>query len=417
MMAVLIRFYLIILCVLMLKAGIAQPAADSLAVMQRLMDAGFENLSVTIRGDTVWALAENRRYRYDPRGYAELAEAVMPLLGAHQVLGVVMLRRGVPAGQFTINRTTWDQGRRGDLPPEVFAGKIVVTTTMDKQVARLVRSRPERTSWNKIDLVVYPQVKIQLGNFDDPFKSQFNLAPSVELQFMRGMQFMAQVIVPLQNDLEPDGNTVRPGIVALSHTIRLPSDLYLMVSGGYFTRDRYGLNSEMMKAFFNGRLLFGVTAGVTGYAGLREGRWQYSEVDLVTFFGDAAYRWAKYDLTLRAGAGRFSDGGYGWRADLFRQFGEVTIGFFALESEGFLNGGFTFRVPLPPGRYSTRGAARIRPQDYFGYEYRAKGLSGAGKFFSSGTTLPELFYHIRPDFLQREMAGEFIQRYAKSEKK
>ncbi len=412
-----VRLFLICLFFSVWLAGIARPEADSLAVMQRLAEGGFENLSVTARGDTVWVLAENRRYRYDPRGYASLTETVMPLLKENEVLGVVMLRRGIPSGQYIISKATWEKGRRGDVPTESFAESIVVTTAIDKQVARLARKGLLRTSWNKIDLVIYPQVKIQLGNLDDPFKSQFNLAPSVELQFMRGMHFMAQVIVPLQNDMEPGGNTVRPGIVALSQTVRLPHNLYMMVSGGYFTRDRYGLNSEMLKSFFNGRLLLGLTAGVTGYAALKEERWQYSEVDLITFFGDAAYRWTKFDLTLRAGAGRFVDGGYGWRADMFRQFGEVTVGFYALQTEGFLNGGFTFRLPLPPGRYSTRGTLRVRPEDYFEYEYRAKGLSGAGKFFSSGTTLTELFYHFQPGFLQSEMAGKFIQQHTKIEKK
>lgn len=416
-MAGTIRLLLICLFFSVLAAGHAQPEADSLAVIQRLTDGGFENLSVTVRGDTVWVLAENRRYRFDPRGYATLAGLVMPMLKEYQVLGVVMLRRGIPSGQFTISKTTWEKGRRGDIPEKSFAGSIMVTTAMDKKVARLARTGLQRTAWNKIDLVIYPQVKIQLGNLDDPFKSQFNLAPAVELQFMRGMHFMAQVIVPLQNDLEPGGNTVRPGIVALSQTVRLPNDHYVMVSGGYFTRDRYGINAEWMKSLFNGRVLLGLTSGVTGYAGLREGRMQYGEVDLVTFFGDAAYRWSKYDLTIRAGAGRFVDGGYGWRADMSRQFREVTIGFFALQTEGFLNGGFTFRIPLPPGRYGTKGTFRVRPEDYFDYEYRAKGLSGAGKYFSSGTTLTELFYHIQPGFLQSEIAGEFIQQYMKSEKK
>ena len=180
-----------------------------------------------------------------------------------------------------------------------------------------------------------------------------------------------------------------------------------MASAGYFTRNRYGFNGEARKFFLNGKIAVGFTGGVTGYAELIDKQWTYSAIDLFTWFADASYRWAKYDLMLKGGYGRFLDGNTGWRFDAARQFREFSIGFFALKTNGFLNGGFYFAVPLPPGRYSTKHAVRIRPESYFSYEYRARGLSEAGHTFSTGSSIMELMYNINPDFMMHS-AGNIL---------
>jgi hypothetical protein len=265
--------------------------------------------------------------------------------------------------------------------------------------------------------VIYPQIKLQLGNFDDPFESQFNIAPAVEISFLRGMNLMAQVIIPLQNDFGTAGNSVRPGIISLSQIIRFPKNFFWMVSAGYFTRNRYGFNGEVRKFLMNGKIALGFTGGITGYAALIDKQWAYTGIDRFTWFADASYRWAKFDLTLKAGYGGFIDGKTGWRVDVSRQFREVSIGFFALETDGFLNGGFNFSIPLPPRRYGTKHVARIRPESYFSWEYRAKGLSESGRFFSTGSDLTKVFQQINPDYMQKQISGKLYGNMQFFEKK
>lgn len=363
----------------------AQLRDSSLVALSR---QGFENIAVADHGDTLVVTFENRRYRFDPTGCSNLAKSLAPLVADSLVISSILLKHGIPVMKFCI--------------PEK-GGEAIVQTLPSRYRFRPSGSRMSQSSLNRPELVIYPQVKIQLGNLDDPFKSQFNIAPALEMDIARGLHVMAQVIVPLQNDLEPHGNSVRPGILSISQFVRLPANIYSLFSVGYFTRDRYGLNSEFRRYFANGKVFLGCSAGVTGYAEFYEKSWHYSSIDRFTWFVDAGFIWSKYDLTLQGGYGRFTDGSTGWRADLFRQFREVTIGFFALNADGFLNGGFTFRVPIPPRKYNTRHRFRVRPSSYFTYEYRAKGLSDSGKFFYTGQSLADLFHNINPGFLQHHM--------------
>lgn len=378
----------IVLVLLLLPAWIPAKAQLRDSAIVALSGLGFENITVTDRGDTLVVSFENRRYRFDPAGCASLAKSLVPLAPDSVVISAILLRQGIPVVGFYTGKGGSEAKvqtlpRRFRLPP--------------------AEGRLNNSSLNKPELVIYPQVKIQLGNFDDPFKSQFNIAPALEMDIARGLHVMAQVIVPLQNDLEPHGNSVRPGILSISQFVRLPGNIFSLFSVGYFTRNRYGLNSEFRKYFLNGKVFLGCSAGVTGYAEFYDKSWEYSAVDRFTWFADAGFVWSKYDLTLQGGGGRFTDGSAGWRADIFRQFREVTIGFFALNADGFLNGGFTLRIPLPPGKYSTRHRFRVRPSSYFTYEYRAKGLSDSGKFFYTGSSLADLFHNINPGFLQHQM--------------
>jgi hypothetical protein len=349
---------------------------------------GFENITVKDEGDTLLVGFENRRYRFDPAGCAAMVKSLKLTVPYSVVVKAILLKQGIPVMEFYT----------GGKYPEV-----KVKTLPPRFRFRSAQRRISNSSLNKPELVIYPQVKMQLGNFDDPFKSQFNLAPALEMDIARGLHVMAQVIIPLQNDLEPHGNSLRPGIISISQFVRLPANVYSILSIGYFTRNRYGLNSEFRKYLANGKFFLGCMAGVTGYAEFYEKTWHYSAVDRFTWFLDAGFIWSEYDLTLQSGYGRFTDGSAGWRADIFRQFREVTIGFFALNADGFLNGGFIFRISIPPGRYITRHRFRVRPSSYFSYEYRARGLSDSGKFFYTGSSLADLFHNINPGFLQHHM--------------
>jgi hypothetical protein len=390
---------------------------DRAEIEGALRHEGFENLQVLLQDDTLWVTAENRRYRYDPKGYARLIDIVEPHIDHGITLAVAVLKRGVPLAWVAVRHDSVQVS--GDTTRVIPAGFRTISSGLrvPGYVARASRSVLLNPVWNKFDLVVYPQVKLQLGNFDDPFQSQFNIVPSLEVSFVRGMHVMAQVIIPLQNDLEPNGNSVRPGILSISQLMKLPLGIYGLASAGYFTRNRYGLNAELRRFFVNGKWYAGFTGGMTGYAAFVDRSWEYGDIDLFTWFADAGFRWSRYDLTLQAGFGRFTDGNNGWRADIFRQFGEVTIGVFALQTAGFSNGGFYFRVPLPPRKYSTKGFARIRPAPDFPYEYRARGLSDAGRMFSTGQSLENLFHNISPDFLKSQIEREWHLNKEKSEKK
>ena len=54
---------------------------------------------------------------------------------------------------------------------------------------------------------------------------------------------------------------------------------------------------------------------------------------------------------------------------MVRHFGECTVGVYAMYTEGHVNGGFNFAIPLPGRKYNRWKGMRIKPADYFTYEY------------------------------------------------
>ena len=386
----------------------ADSIPDVKAIETALVNKGYENITIFTQADTLFVGAENRLYRWDPRAYADMIRLIMPFTGRNATVCLAVLLRGIPMVLITLPKRIWVDGMNGIPARDTLSSLMQTSLNISRIQQKQFRKTGSNASFNKIDLVVYPQVKIQLGNLDDPFKSQFNIAPAFEITFLRGMSLMAQVIIPLQNDLEIHGNSVRPGLITLSQTIRLPHNFFSVVTAGYFTRNRYGFNAEVRKFFLNGKITLGFNGGLTGYAELIDQQWNYTGINLFSWFADAAYRWARYDLTIKAGYGNFLNGGSGWRMDVYRQFREITIGFFALETAGFLNGGFYFRIPLPPGRYSTKHAVRIRPESYFSWEYRARGMSEAGRAYSTGNSFSDLFNNLNPDYLKQNVINELL---------
>ena len=195
---------------------------------------------------------------------------------------------------------------------------------------------------------------------------------------------MAQLIVPLHNELRRSESRVRPGLVVINQLWRLPWNTFLSVSGGYFMPYRYGLDLRVATYLLRGRLALLGSLGRTGYAFAEGHVLYYSDLDRTTYLASAWYRLRYADLSFGLTAGRFLYGDLGWRWDILRRFGEFRLGFFALLTELGRNGGFTLAVPLPQKKYSRPQGFRFRLARSFDWEYRYRGLRNPGKTYRTG---------------------------------
>jgi hypothetical protein len=379
-------------------------------ISAQIVAKGYENVTVNRRNDTLFIGLENRVWRFEPRAVAEILKVVMPAIDSNAVVAITLLHTGIPVTTVIVGRKRYESLVAGRLQATGFADSVVAV--LSDRAYRNSREylHPVNPSFNKLDIVVIPQLKFQFGNFIHPLELQFNVAPAVQISFLKGMSFTAQVIFPIYNNIigDPEGNTIRPGVVLLSQTFRLPYQFFTTVNAGYFTRNRYGINGDVYKFLFNGKMAVHATIGYTGQMQVLEGKFAYTNLNAFTWFCDASWRFSKYDLTVRAGYGRFIDHDQGWRVDIGRQFGEVSIGFFAMQTGGVMNGGFNFIVPLPPRKYGTRNRIRIRPASYVPWEYRAKGLPSYGRTFSSGQGTEQLIQDMNPDFIRTQLGKQIL---------
>jgi len=390
--------------------GQAGSLTDGENVARRIVGAGYENVRIARSGDTLYASLENRVWRYEARGAAEALKLLMPMTDSAGVVSLTLLRMGIPATTLVVPRKQFEQLKAGIVTKTGFADSIAVLISDQSYKRRLAGVRRINPSFNRFDVVVFPQLKFQFGNFVHPLELQFNIAPAVKITFFKGLSFTGQVIFPVYNNLigDPEGNTIRPGLIVVSQVFRLPHNFFTTVSAGYFTRDRYGINGEVRKLFLNGRLGVNLSMGYTGQMQLLEGKFTYWPMDAFTWFGDLSWRFARYDLTLRGGYGRFIDGDKGWRFDVRRQFGEVSIGLFAMQTGGITNGGFNFVVPLPPRKLGTKNRIRLRPAPYVPWEYRAKGLPAYGRTFNTGSGTEEFLFDLNPDQIRTQLGKQLL---------
>jgi hypothetical protein len=174
---------------------------------------------------------------------------------------------------------------------------------------------------------------------------------------------------------------------------------------GYFTQQRYGFDLEIKKYLINGKASLGANAGYTGHASYLKGAWYYSSIDVLTTLVDAEYRVSQFDLMMRATYGKFLYQDRGGRLDIFRQFGELDIGFFVSKTQIGTNGGFNFAIPIFPPKYMPTGSLRIRPAPYFPWEYRYWGIwegGASGYRYKTGNRLDDFMKRINPDYVKNQ---------------
>jgi hypothetical protein len=377
--------------------------ADSLK--SQLIQKGFENVAVVLADRQIIVTYENRIYRHEVRGIQEVLRLVLPLAKETMAIILIPQNRKIPLGAITVpvnGRQTLSNGHSSN---DDFASAMHVAFDVDS-IWRKIKAIPQAnsSSW-KFEIVVHPQFKAQFGNYDDPVKSQANLAPEISAFFLKGMSLSAQLIIPLQNELEQEGNDWRPGLLTLNQTFRLPRNYFLSATMGYFTQQRYGFDLEIKKYFINGKASLGANVGYTGYASYLKGAWYYSTIDVLTTLIDAEYRVAPFDLIMRATYGKFLYQDRGGRLDILRQFGEVDIGFFVSKTQIGTNGGFNFAIPIFPPKYLPTGSLRIRPAPYFPWEYRYWGIweSGASGYrYKTGNRLGDFMKRIIPDYVKNQ---------------
>ena len=390
--------------------GQTRAAISSEGIGRDITKNGYENVRVNQRNDTMFIGLENRVWRWESRALAEILKIVMPGTDSAGVISITLLNTGIPVSTVIVSRKQYDNLISGRLPAAIFADSIVAKLSDHEYRTSIRHLSRMNSSFFKFEVVVSPQLKMQFGNFVHPLEIQFNVAPAVHVVFAKGMSLTAQVIFPVYSNLigDPEANTVRPGLIVLNQSFRLPFQIFTSVSAGYFSRNRYGLSGDARKFWFNGKLGVGATLGYTGQMQLLEGLFTYTPVDVFTWFCDASWRFARYDLTIQAGYGGFIGHDQGWRADVVRRFGEVSIGFFAMQTDGVMNGGFNFIVPLPPRKYGTKNRIRIRPASYVPWEYRAKGLPSYGRTFTTGNGTDELMFNLNPDEIRKQLGKQIL---------
>ncbi len=317
------------------------------------------------------------------------------------------LNRETPIVAVMIPLEHWMKFSNGEIDGESLSEVIEISFNTD-EVWWIVESRQKSNDRTlKLDLVVYPIVKSELDEYNDPYKFQFSLAPALETSFGRGSLLRLQYLIPViyrDFSVEPPQDKFRPGLMNLNHTVRLPQSFFLSTSFGFFTGMRYGIDLEVRKYLLNGMLSLGINSGLTGESRFYQGSYDMTVLDALTYFIDADFRIPVYNLSLAARYGKYINEDSGYRFDAKRQFGEFDVGFFVERSSSetiggtLTTGGFYFSVPLWPADYSSPGSLRFRPSEHFSWEYNATHfIFFHQKTYMTGNEINHFLKRLQPD--------------------
>lgn len=368
--------------------SLARPAlADADLVTRALTSRGFANVAAVVEGERVFVTFENTRYRDLRRGLREVAAQLLPAIGAGGELVLVPSVDGVPLGT-----ATYAAGARPAAPAEEDSAALHPLTSLSLSglPSALLASPQASSSYGRLDVVVHPWFEASFGDFDEPVRSRTGVAPEVRVALRRGLRLSAQVLFTLQDDLPTGESRVRPGLLTLSQTVRLPRNVFLHATAGAFTPNRYGADVQARAWSPSGRWFAGAELAQTGLASYARDNWQLSRTADRTALVEAGWRDLRHGLTVQATAGAFLGDQQGIRLDVVRQFGEVDLGWFVVASVEGKNGGAMLRIPLGVPKHPAPRALRLRAADAFRWEYRYYGFVPGGRRFRTGNTSEEL---------------------------
>ncbi|MFL5384947.1 MAG: YjbH domain-containing protein [Longimicrobiaceae bacterium] len=358
---------------------------------------GFANVAAVLDGQRLFVAFENTLYRDERRALRQAAELVWPELDAGQELVLVATDRAIPlvalryATPGGMDSSTLTRGSAVPSP------QPTASLDVSDLPPALLHAPVARPSFGRFDVAVHPWLEAVFGDGDNPVASRTGLAPELRVALRHGLSVSAQTLITLQDDVPTGESRVRPALVTLNQTVRLPRNVFVSATLGTFTPDRYGLDLEGRAYSLDGRWSVGAEIGRTGGVAYGREGWTRTPMQSRTLLADAAWWSPRYDVRVQAMAGTFLDTERGVRLELVRRFGEVEIGWFVTRSEAGGTGGAVLQVPLLPARYAALGPARLRAADAFHWEYRYRDFVPVGRRYRTGNRLEDLVGRFHPD--------------------
>lgn len=357
-----------------------QPAGRSVAeaAEQTLLSLGMEEIRVA-QTDSVCTIAfEDNIYRGTYRGLAAVIEALRSLSETEQAAAyeLVVLDDRIPRLLLTLPRQT---------------AALEVSYDTDEAMRRLKGKERRNKMAGRIDVVLYPELFLQNSWLDKLYGVAVNISPAIQMDLWKGAVLTGQVVLPVYTNMTDFRKYIRPGVITLRQEFRLPGGVSGRLTAGNFTGNRMGVDAGLRYQPARGRWLVGANVGLTGSSTCYGGEWVVSTWRRVSGSVWGRYNEPHYGLQIDLAAVRLVYGDMGARLDCRRHFGEVTVGVYGLFTDGEMNGGFHFALPIPGTKRGKRRAVRFRLPEYFAHEYRAR---HGGSY---GDELLGYSYEVRPD--------------------
>ncbi|GHB63036.1 hypothetical protein GCM10007390_16090 [Persicitalea jodogahamensis] len=330
--------------------------------------------------DSAAVFYEQRLFRNPLQGLVRM----LPACGARDSCTLIPMIQGVPVGVYTL----------GD---DLRARPVSVA----ERRAYYGRSRINPFKY-LLDFRLQPEVVANFGNPTQTVQARLSVMLQSQLYLWRGMALNFGLLFPVMNNLDQRPNGVRLAPLYLNQFLALGENHFISGSAGFFQNDRYGVNIQYQRMNPNSRWTYGLEASMTGFYYYPKGGIYYTSINELLLLGNAAYRFNDLDFTVKLTGGRYLDGDVGARLDLVRQFPNVEVALFAIQTSNGGTIGFNFAVPIPPGKILRAGPARLRTSEEFRWEYAYARGYGIGNRYRLGYQLDERLRQYNASYLRNQ---------------
>lgn len=354
--------------------------------LERLKAEGFEEIRILHEGTDVICTIEKGLYRTPAEDFRHTLFVLKSIFPDSSRFRILLLEQGQPVYQLSVAAQGIKNQAQDELKTDDQTLKGEITYFDENIYQRIKKETIHRPVHTGLTLTIYAQHSLRNNKFSQIYEKQFNLAPVLQYSGWKGMLLTGQIIFPLFNELGRIDDFIRPGFVTFSQNFSLPRLNSLRFTAGNFNKNSYGLDLRWKKHFQNSRWNLGANMGLTGRSYVYDRYWNHSALSRFSWHVKAGYYLPFYHVRADIQAGQFLANDLGFRGDVYRHFGEVTIGVYAGQAAGINWGGFHFAIPLDPIKRKHNHRLRIVLPATFDNEYNGSAEMVYGRY-----------YEIRPD--------------------
>ncbi|UZH54634.1 YjbH domain-containing protein [Salinimicrobium tongyeongense] len=362
-----------LLYLLIISGGQAQ------TIQEKLYAAGFENIQVQKKKDSLNIFFEHREFRspYHSMHYAGL------LLGQENLKNIswIPVYHNTPVGKY----------RAGTYE---YSG----LTQDDRQFYRHHNNFQEDYRFH---FRVHPELSARFGYYSDPFQIKLNLILDSRIYLAPGLSLQSGIAIPVQNNLDAQDTRLRLAPSMLHYFLQPVNFHFFGLSLGTFYYDRYGFDLQYRYNNLNSAWSFGLETGLTGFYWMTSGSIYSEDANNLHAIADVEYRLPIENLSLKLSAGQFLFEDLGGRLDLIRQFGTVDLGLHVSATDAGVTGGFQFAFSFWPGTLLRSKKLELRTTEEFRWEYSYNNEEPVARRYRLG--IPRL------DDVLRQYKSDFIQ--------
>lgn len=350
--------------------------------IERLKAEGFEEIRIREEGTQIICTVERGLTRTPSEDFRRAFSRLNEIYRDSCKFQIILLEKGQPVYQLSADAKKNNLQDSTSVKINTYKGDI---TWYDRNIYKRIKKeaviRPTRQG---VTLVLYPQFTLRNMLLSQIYEVQLNVAPTLHYSGWKGMLLTGQMILPLVNELSYTDNFIRPGFLTFSQNLLLPSLNSLKFTAGNFNANRYGFDLRWKKRFQHSRWNLGAAVGMTGRSYFYKSYWNHDSPDYLSWSVKAGYYLPLYQLRADVQVGRFLAYDKGARADIYRHFGETTIGAYVVHAGGTTNGGFHFAFPLDPFKRKHKHRIRVMLPSTFDMEYNAANDFVFGRYYETG---------------------------------